>query len=70
MIKSLKLWSGNSYLAEEKQIMDLIGFSVTGGNLGRIYGKLRPNFFALLCFIDELLAFADNSFHFIKEEEN
>lgn len=70
MIKSLKLWSGNSYLAEEKQIMDLIGFSITGGNLGRIYGKPRPNFFALLCFIDELLAFADNSFHFIKEEVN
>lgn len=68
MVNSLKLWSGNSYISEEKQVMDLIGFSVTGGNLEGIYRKLRPNFFALLCFIDELLAFADNSFHFKKEE--
>ena len=70
MVKCLKLWSGNSYFKEEKQIMDLIGFSVSRENLGGIYRKLRPNFFALLCFIDELLAFADNSFHFTKEEGN
>lgn len=50
--------------------MDLIGFSVSRENLDGIHRKLRPNFYALLCFIDELLVFADNSFHFTKEEGN
>lgn len=70
LIKLLRKWCGNSYLPEEKEILDIIGYSVPSNCYGGRLRLLRPNFFATLCFIDELLAMADNSLHFKKEDKN
>lgn len=68
LIDTLKMWCGNEFFPEEREVMDLIGFYVLKNGYRGIYINVRPNFFAVLCFIDELLACADNSFHFTRRD--
>ena len=70
LIKLLRKWCGNSYFPEEREILDIIGYSVPSNCYGGTLRLLRPNFFAILCFVDELLAMADNSLHFKKEDKD
>lgn len=70
LIKLLRKWCGNSYFPEEKEILDIIGYSVPSNCCKGTLRLLHPNFFAVLCFIDELLAMADNSLHLKKEDKN
>lgn len=68
MVKALKLWSGNYYMAGEEKVNNLFGCSISSNDPDVMFKELRSNFFAILYFIDELLAYADNSFCFSKEE--